>query len=195
MLKLLLTFSLLTGSFLQSAIYESNNGYILSYQPLVYDDFILSIACPEWQPRRYYYGIVPSSIGYFYVNSWAGDIGIYGSNRYVAEDNPDSFYESLQPLEQNLLPYATPSAGNGVARILSEEMTTISNLPAKRVVFELSLPNQRDEIVISYVFTKTKKGLFSNSILGYTYSVSCYKSEYENKKEQLEKVISSLKMR
>jgi hypothetical protein len=196
MRKLLLTLALLASSYLHAGIYERNSGYVLGYQELVYDDFVLNLSSPKWQPRRYYYGIAPSSIGYFHVDNWDGNINVYGSNRYVLENNLEAFYQSLQPLEMNLLPYATPNAGDCISsRIISQETTSISHLPAKKIVFELKLPDQKEEVVVSYLFTKPKSGLFSDSVLGYTYSVSCSKKEYHAQRNLLDEVIKKLEIR
>lgn len=192
MKKLFAVCFLLTSSLLYSGVYEKNSGTLLGYKELVYDNFVLNLSAPEWQPRVYYYGIVPSSIGYFYVNNRNGNIGIYGSNRYVLEDNFESFFLSLHPLEVNLLPYATPNAGSqSVCRLISEANTPIAGIPAKQLIFEIVYPNHPEEIIISYIFTKPVK----DKILGYTYSVSCSKGEFEKHKNQIGNVIAKLQMR
>lgn len=196
MKKLLIAFSCLVNPCLYSGIYESHSGYILAHQELVYDDFLLNLSCPDWQPRQYYYGITSSSVGYFYVNNWNGDVAVYGSNRYVLNDDAEAFYQSLQPLEANLLPYATPNAGSCTAsRVLSKEAAAICGLPAIKVVFELNFQDREDEIVASYIFTKPKSGLFSKGLLGYTYSVSCSKSKYLTQKLLIQDIVSRLEVR
>lgn len=195
MKKLLFSLFFLTSSFLYSGIYDVNLGYVFHYESIAYDDFALNLWTPEWQPRRHYYGIFPSSIGYFYIVHSIKNISIYGSNRYVLEDNTEAFYQSLDPLVTNLLPYATPDASQCLdCHILSEEDTTICNVPAKKVVFDLLLPDEKEEIVISYIFTMTKIGILSNSIMGYTYSISCQKEEVEKEKELINKIIRNLEI-
>lgn len=177
MRRLLFAGFLFISSFLQAGIYERNYGYILAFNDLSYDDFELHLSCPEWQPRAYYYGITPSSVGYFYVDT--ANMTVYGSNRYVLNDDLDAFYQSLEPLAANLLPYATPNASScSASRIISKQATTIAKIAAIKVVLELTMPGSEDEMVTSYIFTKHKIGLFSESNVGYTYSISCVKSRY-----------------
>jgi len=193
--KFIIFFVLISAS-LNSSIYEKNTGYIFSYSPLVYDDFNLNIYSPKWQPRVYYYGVCSSSIGYFHVNKYDGDISIYGSNRIIEDDELETFYESLQPFEKHLLPYATPNAGRQkVCRVLSEEDTTISGIAAKKVIFELVFPNQKEEIVISYLFSVNKTSLFSSKNIGYTYSISCPLSTYKEQELAIDDLAKNLRMR
>lgn len=191
MKKLLTIFSLIVAmsTSLYSGLYERNSGYILGYQDLVYDDFQLNLSCPKWQPRLYYYGVLPSSIGYFYVDTWDGDIGIYGSNRYLEEEDLELFCESLQPFDEHLLPYATRSSVREF-QVLSQEPATISGIPAVKINFELELSNGSKDYVTSYVFTRSK----GSKIYGYTYSVSAASETFTSKKEVIDSAIQNLTM-
>jgi|GEM_PF-2888183 len=194
-MKKLFAFILITPA-LFASIYESHSGYCFGYQALTYDEFVLNLSCPTWQPREYYYGILPTSIGYFHVNNMKGSINIYGSNRYIEEDDVDLFRESLEPLSANLLPYATPNGGKALSsQIVKEECASISGLSAKKITFELELPCEKVETVITYLFTrKTDNLLLPNHGIGYTYSVSCEKESYSELKETIDDIFQRLRM-
>lgn len=195
MKKFFFSLFFLTSSFLFAGLYDVNYGINLTIEKIISDDFYLNLWSPTWQLRRHYYGITSSSIGYFYANHWSKNMSVYGSNRYILEDNAELFYQSLEPLETNLLPYATPNASGYIdCQIISEENSTICSLPAKKIVFDVKYLNRDEEIVISYVFTKTRWGIFSNSIKGYTYSVSCPKKKYEEEKEYINEIFNALQI-
>lgn len=185
MKKALFALCLLTGSlFADNGIYDRNFGYILQFQHIAYDQFVLHLDCPAWQPRAYYHGVYSGSIGYFHVNNWDGTVNIFGSNRYASD--LESFFQSLMPFETNLLPYIT--ANSAPNQLISTENATISGLPAKKLTFEVG-----HEIVICYIFTTTHFGLFSDSGLGCTYAISCEKSKADHFK--IDEIAQKLQMR
>lgn len=147
----------------------------------------------SWQVRFSYFGLWSSDVGYFYLNNWHNDITIYGSNRYVDAEGVDFFYASLQPFEEKLLPYATPNwKTSAVCNIFSEKDLLIGKLPVKEIIFDVYLPSGKTEKVTTYLFSKVRFGLFSNSIVGYTISFSCSSENFEKNKSEIHSIAETI---
>jgi hypothetical protein len=148
-----------------------------------------------WYQRMYYAGIWSTDVGYYHITKWNGNISIYGSSRTIETKDLPSFYASLQPLDKNLLPYTTPSwTAGSTYRILFEAEDAVDGLPAKKIIFELTLPSKEQETVAVYLIPKERVGLFSSSTTGYTISFSTEKAQFQQNKEEIDSIIKSVKI-
>lgn len=171
--------------------YESNTGYKLTLQELPDHRYRLNIFPPEYRSQ---YGMISNVIEYFYL-SCDENLSVFFTSRYVREDNVETFFQSLIPLEENLLPYAIPSTSEYVSsRVIAIEESNLSGIPAKKITFALYHGNSADdEILISYVLTKPRSSLIHwDKIAGYTFSISFTRSNYETQKDQIDSLIQNL---
>ena len=164
-----------------------------SFSSISVHDVVLNINSFTWQVRYSYPGIWSTDVGYFYINNWVNDIGIYTSSRNIDSNTPEAFYESLFPLEDQLLPYTTPSWTPGTNyTILSQEDSIFMRLPSKKLLIKLEFPDGKNEILTTYLVTREKYGLFSNTNVGYSFTFSCYEENLETDQPEITLLTNSL---
>lgn len=165
-----------------------------AYASITAQDVYLDLGFP-WQVRTSYQGFFSTSIGYTYINNLFGDVGIYISNRNISNLDLEAFLEELHPLEDRLLPYATISWGSGASyEIFSIEDVYVGNLPAKKVVIRVIPRSSQSELIIAYLVSKGRKGLFYDSQVGYTISFSCYEEKFEIAEQKIKNIVSRMRI-
>ncbi len=165
-----------------------------AYASITANDVYLDLGF-SWQVRSSYPGLFSTSIGYTYINNLFGDVGIYISNRNISNLDLETFFEELHPLEDRLLPYATTSWTPGTSyEIFSIEDTSIGKLPAKKVVIRVIPESSQREVIIAYLVSKGRKGLFYDSQVGYTISFSCYEEKFEMAEQEIRNIVSRMRI-
>ena len=168
---------------------------LIEGQTIVVDGIELDLNRYNWSTKTYYAGFWSTSVGFFHIQRYDGSIDIYGSNRNIRDLDVDNFYESLYPLEDNLLPYATPFWKNEADyELMSESNVVLDNRPAKKLVFEVTYPSNHSEIIITYLFTVEKPGYLYNSFLGHTISFSCQKIKYPKVRYMIDAIANEMKI-